>query len=577
MPYFSVEDFKSGLDVRRSKFTSVAGTLQKLVNAHITRGGDVEKRKAFVDVGGMPPGTFGLADDLDGLLTFGSGPTPVGIASNVRYVKLTPPSGANMTGISAVTSFGGYAYVAADFDDGKQWHFYKGELVGDWNAGVVLEGATLQSIGNELRALIDADPSFTATIDDVTLTVVGPIGYDFPISSSTKNVDGGVDDLIFLASESGAAKQASAQASASAQFGIISGDSDVGGAIEQVTAKLDGVSTDLLLAPVPFTTVLDTALAVAYAITDRQEVHGFTASSSFGKVYVNAPRSDGSAKNGAELIVSSSDSVVMYAGSFSVTGGSSAPGTNRITVINADGKNILGAQQDWVGSNAETAAAVAAMVRDFASHPKYNAASEGGTVFFSPAVISSKDPVEIAFNVDAAGDVTLAAGGPPVVSQIPGYPPQYGGGCVSVESCVIMLVAGVRVLARASEVRVGDVLVGADPVSLEPMTHTVTYSETKVQPCVLVETEDGKSLVCSTSAPLAAIGGLVLAPDAVGHHLAVTDDSHCEKWVGAISARPMGDLPVQHLSMDDGCFWATEDGAGFILHHNKMPQNGVAS
>lgn len=571
MPYFSVEDFKAGLDVRRSKFTSVAGTLQKLVNAHITRGGDIEKRKAFVDVGGLPEGTFGLADDLDGLVTFGSIAQPSGMASNVRYMQLTPPSDATMLGIAAVTLFGGYAYVAADFDDGKQWHFYKGELVGDWNAGIVLPGATLQSIASELGALIDADPSFTATIEDGTITVVGPIGYDYAVDSATKNVDGGADDFVLLDNESGAPKQASPQAGAAAEFSIISGSVEAGGSVDQVACKMGGVSVDLLLDPVPFTTVLDTSLAVAYQITERQQVHGFTASSSYGKVYVYAPRSDGSGKNGAELIVSSSGSVVMYEGSFAVTGGTEVNEVNLITSIRANGKNIVGMQREWVGSNAETAEVLAAAIRATASVPKYNATAEGGTVFFSPAVISSSDPVEISWSASSSGDVTLSAGGPSVVSQIPGYTPIYGGGgCVDVHSVVMVMVDGLPVYRRAADVVVGDVMIGADPVTLEPMTHEVTYSVAKLQPCVMVETVDGSALACSVSAPLAAIDGLVLAPDVVGRYLATLDSLRCSAWYGASAARPIGDRLVQHLSMNDGCFWAGLSGFGFILHHNKQ-------
>lgn len=50
MPYTVIEDFKYGLDTRRSQLTSVLGTLAKIENAHINQGGEIEVRKAFVRI-----------------------------------------------------------------------------------------------------------------------------------------------------------------------------------------------------------------------------------------------------------------------------------------------------------------------------------------------------------------------------------------------------------------------------------------------------------------------------------------------------------------------------------------------
>lgn len=47
MAYIVVENFSAGLDTRRHPLTAKPGTLQKLVNAHLSRGGEIEKRKAF--------------------------------------------------------------------------------------------------------------------------------------------------------------------------------------------------------------------------------------------------------------------------------------------------------------------------------------------------------------------------------------------------------------------------------------------------------------------------------------------------------------------------------------------------
>ena len=47
MPYTVVDNFSAGLDSRRHVLNSKPGTLAKIVNAHITRGGEIEKRKKF--------------------------------------------------------------------------------------------------------------------------------------------------------------------------------------------------------------------------------------------------------------------------------------------------------------------------------------------------------------------------------------------------------------------------------------------------------------------------------------------------------------------------------------------------
>jgi hypothetical protein len=69
MPYIVVEHFKGGLDTRRSDLVSSPGTLIKAQNVHITRGGELEKRKAFKTYSDVP-GTFGLESTAAGIVTF---------------------------------------------------------------------------------------------------------------------------------------------------------------------------------------------------------------------------------------------------------------------------------------------------------------------------------------------------------------------------------------------------------------------------------------------------------------------------------------------------------------------------
>ena len=57
MPYILVDDFRGGLDTRRLDGLILA-LFVTLKNAHITRGGEIEKRQAFVSLATLPTNTF---------------------------------------------------------------------------------------------------------------------------------------------------------------------------------------------------------------------------------------------------------------------------------------------------------------------------------------------------------------------------------------------------------------------------------------------------------------------------------------------------------------------------------------
>jgi putative flippase GtrA len=129
MPYFAIEDFRAGMDTRRMAVLSVPGSLLSLVNGHINRGGEIEKRLAFVPQVTLPAGTFGLAAVGGTLYTFGSAESvtfPAGTPSNMLYQRLQNPTGAAMAKVLQVSAFAGLPYVIAQYDDGTIHHFYNG-------------------------------------------------------------------------------------------------------------------------------------------------------------------------------------------------------------------------------------------------------------------------------------------------------------------------------------------------------------------------------------------------------------------------------------------------------------------
>jgi hypothetical protein len=62
MPYFTIQNFSAGLDLRRNSLTAPAGTLRSLKNLHVTPGGEIEKRFAFTLIKTVDPATKGLVE-----------------------------------------------------------------------------------------------------------------------------------------------------------------------------------------------------------------------------------------------------------------------------------------------------------------------------------------------------------------------------------------------------------------------------------------------------------------------------------------------------------------------------------
>ena len=60
MPVYQIQDFKSGLDLRKSYATAPAGSLRTLRNCIISAGAEIEKRTAFLFWGPAPAGSLGV-------------------------------------------------------------------------------------------------------------------------------------------------------------------------------------------------------------------------------------------------------------------------------------------------------------------------------------------------------------------------------------------------------------------------------------------------------------------------------------------------------------------------------------
>lgn len=119
MSYQVITDFRQGLDARKFKLALPPGTLLQCDNAHITPGGEIEKRKAFVKVNVPAAYTgihFGLQPASDGIYIFGSSIVVQGTAtrdrnSNVARLKLPFAAGTfHVNDVVNISGVGGAGY-----------------------------------------------------------------------------------------------------------------------------------------------------------------------------------------------------------------------------------------------------------------------------------------------------------------------------------------------------------------------------------------------------------------------------------------------------------------------------------
>ena len=343
MPYILVEDFRGGLDNRRMNVTSTPGTLVTLENAHITRGGEIEKRPAFVSLADLPTNTKGLAAAGGQIYVFGevaagSVTFAAGTPANINYVQLQHPTPATaLTKVLSVDFFNGKVYVAAQFADGRIYHYYDGTRITDWFDG---------------RARIKMNV--------------------------TAGTFGGTN--------------------ATGSFQITGGTANPGDNIRVIRVN----NVDIISAPVAHTGNNNTtATNVVTAINAFTSTSGYTASASTNTITITAP-SFGVSYNGYAITVEVEQATTV--GSINnLSGGID----NSVTNITVDGVSIIESQIIWKTSHTDTATRIASAINDFGSAPEYEAtavgsnvniiAKESGTSFNGKAVV-----VSVAGNVTTA-------------------------------------------------------------------------------------------------------------------------------------------------------------------------------
>ena len=201
MSYTVVEDFRLGLDRRRKRIVAPLGSLWNIVNAHITRGGEIERAKKFVSTYALPAGqTFGYAILAGEHYVFGSGPTPT-MPSGVNYQRLQHPDGT--TAIARVVDVqpnDGKLYTVVEFTDGNLFHFYDGSIVKDWYAGRVASWmADMNGVAAHMADLFAGDTEYSAVAAGTVVTITGPVNEAFTVAVNHTNGGNYNDETIATA------------------------------------------------------------------------------------------------------------------------------------------------------------------------------------------------------------------------------------------------------------------------------------------------------------------------------------------------------------------------------------------
>ena len=401
MSYIEVNNFKSGLDVRRSEMTTAPGALSVAVNGFINEGGEFEKRRAFVPYS-LPANTFGFAPTSTGFMVFGSVATPLGFPMTlwvggpvVQYARIQHPDGATaMTGIRSVTPFGGDLIVVAEFGADVYAYTVSGTtatIIADFIAGLVLAyyisggggSATTQSnIAAALAAIVTPPYSGTHTGSNTYLDFFGNGQNDYALAPTVDAASTATITKAFQAS----ATPGAAATSAVGQFTITHGNT--GGQITSIKVNTD----ECLSATINWTTnAALTAAAVAANINaNGASLYDAVAN---GSTITLTKTATGATVNGYDVIVTSAGPMCVGNCSMSLVGPAFT-----LSSVNANGVELLSTSLTYPGAYtglddflSNALSGVVANINAGTGTHGYVAACLSNFLFVAKAVTSSAD------------------------------------------------------------------------------------------------------------------------------------------------------------------------------------------
>ena len=344
MPYIIIEDFRGGLDKRRMDVHAPPGSLIELTNAHITRGGEIEKRPAFIEVCDFPAGTIGLVSGGGSIYTFGTAAAntitfPATAPNNLVYQQLVHPTGENLVEVLDHEFFNDKLYVVAKFADGRVYHYYDGTRILDWFPGqartkLTITGGSAGGQNARMGWVVQGTNSdFIANQSTISISMTSPSGV------STVLLNEGVWNGNNEAS-------------------ILDWVTQINGNQTELTASrgsrvVNGVTqNDVLLLDWNQPGEIYNGYTFQYAATDAGAGGVYAM---LGFFYQN-----------------------QFTG-FPITESHNGL-LNSIGNLTVDGVSIIDTQVPWATSNTATATALAQMINDSLSAPEYEATASGANV-----------------------------------------------------------------------------------------------------------------------------------------------------------------------------------------------------
>lgn len=319
MPTLQIESF-TGMDRRRKRVAGVPGALWDLKNAHITRGGDIQRSKRFVPTFDLPAGSISLAALRGQLYTFGSADLAATTPLGVVYQRLQNAS-AEMTRVLDAKVFQGALYVIAEYDDGNVYHFYNGSRVSDWDNAVDGVGVTPDDVAQRLAFIINnRDPDVRAEVfgDTVQITARVP-GTEFTISGGATDGSGGGDTTEDLTVTQLQANVVGVEETlATAEIEITGGTNEPG---TNTIASITVDDVEILNSVVDWSgSDAATAIRVATEINNGSALHGYVATVVGATVTITAEVGSGDGPNTDAIVVTTTGDVTVNADT-EVTGG----------------------------------------------------------------------------------------------------------------------------------------------------------------------------------------------------------------------------------------------------------------
>jgi hypothetical protein len=307
------------MDRRRPRIAGTAGTLYTLKNAHISRGGDIERAKKFVLKYTLPGGTHGLARIRQQLYTFGSADLAAAMPLGVLYQRLIAPSSPAMTRVLDVRTFSNKLYVIAEYVDGLIYHFYDGVRVTDWDA-IGVSNSTVATLAEYLAAQLNSSALVKAQSSANTVLVESRVPGVL-ITVTTGNANGGsVNDQTLTSTVVRANVVAVSEVRAHGSISITGGSFEPD---DNYIAQVTVAGVNLLTGPLHWRTSDNaTATALAVAIGNSTSVHGYTAFATFNVVTINAAVGLGTTANGRVVAATVAGDVTVS--TFNFTGGVNA-------------------------------------------------------------------------------------------------------------------------------------------------------------------------------------------------------------------------------------------------------------